>query len=281
MASSPWSVSHQVLQKWDYYPVLHWTHYSVNQPEVSWGAGSNRLQKYFLSKQPASTNSPPTSRHLQAAKAGIWNSWFTHWTKAVFIITSKLQYILCSTALNGDFTSHHRWIYKWRKTGRPIKTRREKVSSADQNCSQKSEIIHKLFWENMFPNSPARQLGKRLKVEVGEISVVTDLVLPLSKISQSGDKPPEEELEGGSPHWCSGVIEFSQFQHFQVFWWLWQLLAACADHLAIVFSQVTVVASEVATVPDFAAINTPALESAVGRKMAQKDQLVPDKLPGD
>ena len=78
--------------------------------------------------------------------------------------------------------------------------RREKVSSADQNCSQKSEIIHKLFWENMFPNSPARQLGKRLKVEVGEISVVTDLVLPLSKISQSGDKPLEEELEGGSPH---------------------------------------------------------------------------------
>ena len=198
MASSPWSVSHQVLQKWDYYPVLHWTHYSVNQPEVSWGAGSNRLQKYFLSKQAGSTNSPPTSRHLQAAKAGIWNSWFTHWTKAVFIITSKLQYILCSTALNGDFTSHHRWIYKWRKTGRPIKTRREKVSSADQNCSQKSEIIHKLFWENMFPNSPARQLGKRLKVEVGEISVVTDLVLPLSQISQSGDKPPEEELEGGS-----------------------------------------------------------------------------------
>ena len=52
----------------------------------------------------------------------------------------------------------------------------------------------------MFPNSPARQLGKRLKVEVGEISVVTDLVLPLSKISQSGDKPLEEELEGGSPH---------------------------------------------------------------------------------
>ena len=59
------------------------------------------------------------------------------------------------------------------------------------------------------------------------------------------------------------------------------MLAACADHLAIVFSQVTVVASEVATVPDFAAINTLALESAVGRKMAQKDQLVPDKLPGD
>ena len=77
MASSPWSVSHQVLQKWDYYPVLHWTHFSVNQPEVSWGAGSNRLQKYFLSKQAGSTNSPPTSRHLQAAKAGIWNSWFT------------------------------------------------------------------------------------------------------------------------------------------------------------------------------------------------------------
>ena len=91
-----------------------------------------------------------------------------------------------------------------------------------------------------------------------ELAAVTDWVLSLFRL-------PEEEPEGGSPHWCSGVIKCSQLQHFKFSVGggsnCWQFLLAMSAFT--IFTLVTVAAPVVAAaVSELAAIDTLAASSA-------------------